>query len=54
MRFSPPLPLFTSSRSKRSEDGERHRECRECGRNLARDLQECPRCGGTAVVFEVS
>ncbi|MFC7134621.1 MULTISPECIES: hypothetical protein [Salinibaculum] len=54
MRFNPPLPLFTSSSMGSKEEIEVHRECRDCGENLGTDIEECPRCGGTPVVYEFS
>jgi len=30
-----------------------HYECRDCGKNLDADLDECPRCGGSVAAYEL-
>ncbi|WP_431358799.1 hypothetical protein [Halovenus amylolytica] len=42
-----PFNLVTSTR----ETTPQHCECRECGYNLRSEREECPECGGQAVVY---
>lgn len=53
MRFVPPFQLTASSLADDEQEMVVHRECRECGQNLAAENDECPRCGGTPVVYEI-
>jgi uncharacterized OB-fold protein len=30
-----------------------HRECRDCGTNVAPDVESCPECGGSVAVYSL-
>jgi rRNA maturation endonuclease Nob1 len=54
MVFRSVLPLLADGGIDTTSATGKHIECRDCGKNLPTDAEECPDCGGGVAVYTLS
>lgn len=47
------VPTLADGDTDSPRDDAVHHECRDCGRNLTADTDECPGCGGSVATYRL-